>query len=51
MVSLTIPIAILAGGVTLLVTLGMLYVTYLGWKQDRHSPYGGDLPTTDETDE
>lgn len=51
MVALTIPVAILAGAVTVIVTLGMLYVTYLGWKQDRHSPGGGDLPTPNEYDE
>jgi|GEM_PF-2584576 len=51
MVSLTMPVAIVAGVVAVLVTLVMLYVTYLGYVQDRHSPGGGQLPTTDETEE
>lgn len=51
MAALTLPVAIVAGAVTILVTLGMLYVTYIGWRQDRHSPHGGDLPTTQEFEE
>ncbi|MFB6103849.1 MAG: hypothetical protein ABEJ57_02020 [Halobacteriaceae archaeon] len=51
MVSLATPVAIVAGVVVILVTLVMLYVTYLGYEQDRHSPGGGELPTTDEAEE
>lgn len=51
MVSLTMPVAIVAGLVTIFVILGMLYVTYIGVEQDRHSPHGGEVTTTDDLEE